>query len=232
LSSASTLAGFSPSSRSGGKASETSACFSAAASFVTMTERSCASRFRRGAYGMVGWYVIKIDDPSHAADIASRLDSQFANSSAETKTSTEKAFLQGFVNQVGNVRAMISAILAAVLLTLFVLVLANTMAQAVRERTSELAVLKTLGFSNGLVLWLVLAESTLIALVGGSLGLGVTWMAVSRGSFNNSFLPVFAIRGRDVAFGLALCGGFGVLAGALPAMTAMRLRIVDALRRA
>ena len=181
---------------------------------------------------MVGWYVIKIDDPSHAADIASRLDSQFANSSAETKTSTEKAFLQGFVNQVGNIKAMIVAILAAVLFTLFLLVLANTMAQSVRERTGELAVLKTLGFSNGLVLALVLSESTLLALVGGGLGLAVTWMSISSGSFSNAFLPVFVMRGRDVAIGLVMCGALGVIAGALPATIAMRLKIADALRRA
>src|SRR5262249_55535936 len=104
-------------------------------------------------------------------------------------------------------------------------------AQAVRERTSELAVLKTLGFSNGLVLSLVLAESMLIAIVGGGLGLGVTWMAVSRGSFNNAFLPVFIMRGRDVVICLFLCCGLGIVAGALPAAAAMRLRIVDALRR-
>jgi len=186
---------------------------------------------RRGAYGMVGWYVVKIDDPSHAAEIAARLDGQFANSSAETKTSTEKAFLQGFVNQVGNIKAMIIAILAAVLFTLFLLVLANTMAQAVRERTSELAVLKTLGFSNRLVLTLVLAESIFLALIGGSLGLAVTFLAVGQGSFNNAFLPVFIMRGRDVVIGLLLCCALGIVAGALPAMAAMRLRITDALRR-
>jgi putative ABC transport system permease protein len=187
---------------------------------------------RRAAYGQVGWYVVKIDDPSNAAAIAGRLDAQFLNSSAETKTSTEKAFLQGFVNQIGNIKAMIIAILAAVLFTLFLLVLANTMAQSVRERTSELAVLKTLGFSNGLVLVLVLAESILIALIGGGLGLLVTYLAVQGGTFNNAFLPVFLMRPRDVAIGLILCCALGVIAGVMPAATAMRLRITDALRRA
>ena len=186
---------------------------------------------RRGAYGMVGWYVMRIDDPARAADVAARVDATFGNSSAETKTSTEKAFLQGFVNQVGNIKAMIVAILAAVLFTLFLLVLANTMAQAVRERTSELAVMKTLGFSNGLIVGLVLAESLAIALVGGGLGLGLTWLAVSRGSFNNAFLPVFVMKGRDIGLGVVLCGGLGLVAGALPAAMAMRLRITDALRR-
>jgi putative ABC transport system permease protein len=186
---------------------------------------------RRGAYGQVGWYVLRIDDPSRAADVAARLDAQFANSSAETKTSTEKAFLQGFVNQVGNIKAIIISILAAVLFTLFLLVLANTMAQSVRERTSELAVLKTLGFSNGLVLGLVLVESILMALLGGGLGLAVTYFAVEGGSFNNALLPVFIMRSRDIVIGVALCCALGVVAGAFPAITAMRLRITDALRR-
>lgn len=186
---------------------------------------------RRGAYGMVGWYVLRVDDPSRAAEVASHLDAQFANSSAETKTSTEKAFLQGFVNQVGNIKAIIVSILAAVLFTLFLLVLANTMAQSVRERTSELAVLKTLGYSNGLVLGLVLVESMFLALLGGGLGLAITYFAVEGGSFNNAFLPVFIMRSRDVVIGLILCCGLGIVAGALPATTAMRLRITDALRR-
>jgi putative ABC transport system permease protein len=186
---------------------------------------------RRGAYGMVGWYIVKIDDPSQAASTAVRLDSLFANSSAETKTSTEKAFLQGFVNQVGNISFMIQSVLVAVLFTLFLLVLANTMAQAVRERTNEFAVLKTLGFSNGLVLTLVLVESLAIALLGGVAGLGVTWLFISRGSLNNAFLPVFLLKSSDVAKGVVLCVVLGLVAGGLPAWSAMRLKIVDALRR-
>jgi putative ABC transport system permease protein len=184
---------------------------------------------RRGAHGQVGWYVIRIDDPSRAAEMSAKLDAQFANSAAETKTSTEKAFLQGFVNQIGDVGAIMVAILVAVLFSIL-LVTANTMAQAVRERTSELAVLKTLGFSNRLVVGLVLAESLFMAVLGGGLALGVTWLLVSRGSFNNAFLPVFILRGRDLVVGVVLCCLLGVLAGALPAASAMRLRITDALR--
>ena len=185
---------------------------------------------RRGAYGMVGWYIIRIDDSSRAAETATALDAQFANSSAETKTSTEKAFLQGFVNQVGDVGAIMVAILVAVLFSIL-LVTANTMAQAVRERTNELAVLKTLGFSNGLVLALVLAESLFMAMVAGGLALAAAWIFVSRGSLNNAFLPVFVLRGRDLLIGVILCALLGTLAGALPAASAMRLRITDALRR-
>lgn len=186
---------------------------------------------RRGAFGQVGWYIIKVADPSQAADVARRLDAQFENSSAETKTSTEKAFLQGFVNQVGNISFMIKVILTGVLFTLFVLVLSVTMIEAVRERTNEFAVLKTLGFSNGRVTALVLIESLTLAIIGGGLGLGLVWLLVARGSFNNAFLPVFFLRGQDVVTGALLCILLGLLAGALPAATAMRLRIVDALRR-
>jgi putative ABC transport system permease protein len=186
---------------------------------------------RLNGRGLVGWYVIKVNEPPRAAEIARSLDAQFANSSAETKTSTEKAFLQGFVNQVGNISAMVVAIVAAVLFTLFFLVTANTMAQSVRERTSELAVLKTLGFPNATIVGIVLAETLLMAVIGGGLGIGIMWMLVSQGSFNNAFLPVFILRGRDVVIGGVLCVGLALLAGALPAMTAMRLRIVDALRR-
>ena len=186
---------------------------------------------RRIGQGLVGWYVVKIDNPANTAAVSASLDSQFANSSAETKTSTEKAFLQGYVNQIGNVKAMVIAILAAVLFTLFLLVLANTMAQAVRERTSELAVLKTLGFSNTLILGLVLGESILLAVVGGSLGMLVTWFAIRGGGFNNVFLPTFVMRNQDIVIGLALCCALGLIAGAMPAVMAMRLRITEALRR-
>src|SRR5436190_2054670 len=137
---------------------------------------------RRGAYGQVGWYIIKIDDPSQAAMMAAKLDAQFANSAAETKTSTEKAFLQGFVNQIGDVGAIMVAILVAVLFSIL-LVTANTMSQAVRERTNELAALEPPGVSNGLVLVLVMAESLFMAVLGGGLGLAIAWALVSRGSF-------------------------------------------------
>ena len=185
---------------------------------------------RRFGHGMVGWYIIRIDNGSQAAEMAAKLDAQFANSSAETKTSTEKAFLQGFANQIGDVGAIMVAILVAVLFSIL-LVTANTMAQSVRERTSELAVLKTLGFSNGLVLGLVMAESLFLAALGGGLGLGLAWLFVSRGSFNSAFLPIFVLQGSDVLIGVALCGLLGALAGALPATSAVRLRITDALRR-
>jgi putative ABC transport system permease protein len=185
---------------------------------------------RRGAYGLVGWYAIRIADPNRSAEIGSAIDAQFANSSAETKTSPEKAFMQGFANQIGNIGFMLVGIVSVVL-GLLLLNVANQMGQSVRERTSEIGVLKTLGFSNGLVLTLLLAESVLIAVIGGLAGLGLVYALVQSGGFNNAFLPVFVFTTRDLTAGIALCLGLGLLAGIFPATSAMRLRITDALRR-
>jgi len=184
-----------------------------------------------GNMGRVGWYVLRIADPGQADAIADRVDALFANSPAETKTQTEKAFAQSFADQVGNIGAIVRAVLVAVFFTML-LVAGNTMAQAVRERTSELAVLKTLGFSQGLVLALVLVESCLIAMIGGGLGLLVAEGLVPAVAKSVSgFLPVFFLPGRDLLVGVALIFVFGIATGLLPAVQAMRLRIVDALRR-
>jgi putative ABC transport system permease protein len=180
--------------------------------------------------GLVGWYVIRIDDPSRAADIAKQVDSRFANSQAETKTATEKAFLQGFADQVGDIGSMMMAILAAVFFTIL-LVAGNTMAQSVRERTNELAVLKTLGFSNMGVLLLVLAESVAIAVLGGVVGLAIGWLMIQRGDPTGGMLPSWYLPPASLAVGAACIFGLGLAAGVLPAMRAMQLRIVDALRR-
>lgn len=180
--------------------------------------------------GLVGWYTIRIADPDRAADIAARIDAMFANSEYETKTTTEKAFGQAFASQVGDIGSIIMAITAAVFFTIL-LVAANTMAQSIRERVGELAVLKTLGFGNGLVLALVLAESLLLVMVGGGLGLLLGWVFTLGGDPTGGFLPAFFIPGRDLAMGVALLLALGLIAGALPAAKAMRLRIVDALRR-
>jgi putative ABC transport system permease protein len=105
------------------------------------------------------------------------------------------------------------------------------MAQSVRERTSEVGVLKTLGFSNGSILALILGESVLIAIIGGTLGLGLAWLFVQNGDPTNGMLPVFMLPSRDMAIGAALIVALGLAAGALPALTAMNLKITDALRR-
>jgi putative ABC transport system permease protein len=141
------------------------------------------------------------------------------------------ALAQGFADQIGDIGAIIQWILAAVFFTLM-LVTGNTIAQSVRERTNELAVLKTVGFSDGKTLALVLAESGLIAILGGGIGLLLGSMAVGAGDPTGGFLPIFYFPTKDLLWGIAFVLMLGVIAGMLPAVQAMRLRIVDALRRA
>ncbi|OFW23204.1 MAG: hypothetical protein A3H97_12120 [Acidobacteria bacterium RIFCSPLOWO2_02_FULL_65_29] len=185
---------------------------------------------RAGGAGLVGWYVIKVADPSTSVDLARRFDEMFANSSAETKTTTEKGFVESFASQIGDIGAIMIAI-ASTVLFMFGLVAASTMAQSVRERTSELAVLKTLGFTDAAILVLVLAESLFVALAGGSLGLLAAWLFVQRGDPTGGLLAIFVLPARDLVIGVALMVSMGVLAGVVPAVAAMRLRIPDALRR-
>jgi putative ABC transport system permease protein len=181
--------------------------------------------------GLVGWYLVKVADVGRAPEIARQIDLQFANSPAETKTSSERAMAQSFVNQVGNIGAILRAIVTAVFFTML-LVTANTMAQSVRERTSEIGVLKTLGFTNGGVLGLVLAEAVLITVLGGTLGLaGAWWLGVQFEPVFRQYLPGFRVPADAIVLGAGFMVGLGLVAGAVPATQAMRLRIVEALRR-
>lgn len=180
--------------------------------------------------GLVGWYVVKIADPAQSVALSRTFDEMFANSAYETKTTTEKGFVEGFAKQVGDIGAIMIAI-STVVLFMFGLVAASTMAQAVRERTSEIAVLKTLGFSDASVLGLVLAESLTLVIVGGGAGLLAAWIIVQGGDPTGGMLPIFTLPPRDVAVGVALMALMGILAGAVPAAGAMRLGITDALRR-
>lgn len=179
---------------------------------------------------MIGQFVIRVDDPASADAIAAAVDARFANSPAETKTSTESAFLQGFANQAGNIGAIITAVLAAVFFTILVIA-GNTMAQAVRERTSELAVLKTLGFTDRKVLMLVLLESFALAAGGGALGLGLGYVLLRAGDPTGGFLQGFAVLPGDWVLGVVLAAGLGLLTGIVPGVQATRLRIVNALRK-
>jgi putative ABC transport system permease protein len=181
-------------------------------------------------WNFVGMYQLRIADPDQGPGIAAEIDRHFANSEYETKTTTEKAFAQSFANQIGNVGAIVTGIVAVVFFTLL-LVAGNTMAQAVRERTGELGVLKTLGFTDGKVLGLVLAESLVIALAGGIPGLLVARAVVDGVKLGVAFIPELSIHGDAIALGAALTVALGFVTGAIPAFQAMRLSIVDALRR-
>jgi len=180
--------------------------------------------------GLVGWYTIRVKDPAQAAEVAKRVDAEFENSSDETKTEPEGAFIQAWASQIGNIVLIVAAILGAVFFTIL-LVTGNTMAQGVRERTGELGVLKAIGFTNGQIVSLVLAESCLLTALGGALGLGLAWLVISRGDPTSGLLPMFFFPTRDVLVGFALSLALGFATGIFPALQAMRLRVADALRR-
>jgi len=185
---------------------------------------------RQFGKGLVGWYTVRVADPDRAAEIAALIDAEFANSPNETKTEPEGAFLQGFANQVGNIGFIMMAIVAAVFFTIL-LVAGNTMAYAVRERTSELAVLKAIGFSDRGVFGLILAEALVITGLGGATGLLLAWLLVAMGDPTGGSIPVFYMPTRDLLLGLALIVVMALATGTLPALQAQRLRIADALRR-
>jgi putative ABC transport system permease protein len=183
--------------------------------------------------GTVGWYQVRVDDPKRATEVAAAINLEFANSPAETKAQTEAAMFQSFAQQIGDIGTIVTAILGAVFFTIL-LVAGNTMAQSVRERTQELGVLKAVGFSNERVLGVVLGESLVIAVLGGLAGLLFGWLAVTgmgQSSAIRQFFPIFFIPTRDMLVGIALTLGLGFIAGILPAVQAMRLRLADALRR-
>jgi putative ABC transport system permease protein len=178
--------------------------------------------------GIVGWYVVRITDPDSAPAVAKLIDEEFANSSSETRTQTESAFAASMVKQMGNIEFLILAIGSVVFFTLL-LVTGNTMAISVRERTNELAVLKAIGYSDTFVLSIVLAESLLISAIGGVVGLWLASMLVkldlTQGLILMYLPPIAFVLGALIA----LATGF--LAGVLPALSAMRLNVVSALRR-
>jgi putative ABC transport system permease protein len=186
---------------------------------------------RAGAKGQVGWYTIRVKDPNQSAEIAKAIDREFENSDYETKTAPEAAFAQAWVKQIGNIALMVALILGAVFFTIL-LVTGNTMSQAVRERTGELGVLKAVGFTNRQVLILVMAESCLIAVLGGVLGLGLACLIIPGvGAALATMLPMFYFPVRDLLLGIGICVVLGIATGIFPAWAAMRLRVADSLRR-
>jgi putative ABC transport system permease protein len=180
--------------------------------------------------GDVGWYVVRVGNPDQSVQVAKTIDAEFANSPFETKTDTEKAFAASFVKQMGNIEFLILTVGAVVFFTLL-LVTGNTMAIAVRERTGELAVLKALGFSNRFVLLLVMMESLILAFIGGGLGMLLAKLFSLHGDPTNGILPYFYLPPLAIASGVGTALLVGVVGGILPAISAMRLRVVDAIRR-
>lgn len=185
---------------------------------------------RQYGEGLVGWYIVRVTSSDIAAQVAAQIDAEFANSPYETKAETEGAFVRAFAKQVGDIGTMVAAILGAVFFTIL-LVAGNTMAQAVRERTEELGVLKALGFTNVQVLGFVLAESCLLSVVGGFAGLAIAWGLIAQGDPTGGALPMFYLPKEELALGVCYVLVLGLITGLVPALQAMRLRIAEALRR-
>lgn len=183
-----------------------------------------------GQQGQVGFYIVKLRDSKDAARVAMAIDALFENSAAQTLTETEKNFQEGFNVMMGSIKTMVTIIGLAVVFAM-VLVAANTMIMAGRERTREIAVLKALGFDDGLCRRLLLAESITIALVGGVLGTVVAKILYQATGFTmGGFFPDFTVEWSTVALGLGIAIATGLISGLVPAQRAANLRIVDALR--
>ncbi len=197
-----------------------------------LNETALATRSQGPNSGnFVGQYISRINDPERAVEIAAEIDRQFANSGTETKTATEKAFAQSFANQIGNIRFIVLGVTAVVFFTLL-LVAGNTVGQSVRERADELAVLKTFGFSDGAVMTMVLAETLLLTSLGGGAGLALAWVTAGAVDIQGEMVGRLYVSPERIVVGSCLIVVFSLVAAALPAWQALRLRIVDALRSA
>ena len=186
---------------------------------------------RIGRPGIAGWYVIQIADAGNAAGVAKQLDDQFRNSSAPTKTGTEQAFNAGFATMWGNVSLLMGTIGLAVVFAIL-LVTANAMMMSARERTGEVAVLKTIGFSDRTLFGLVMLEAGIIALTGALLGLGGAKLLYRLSNFNaGGFLPGFDVTPRTLLLGTLIALLLMLASGLVPALRAARLPVVQALRR-
>jgi putative ABC transport system permease protein len=179
----------------------------------------------------VGTLGIRVDDARRSGEIAEKLDALFENSPFETETSTESEWIKGLLEQIGNIGMILVSVTTAVFFTML-LVTANTMAQSVRERTSEIGVLKTLGFSNTSILTLVLIEALTLTITGGLAGLGLAYLlTLGLGPAIKDYFPAFVVGGGTFLVGLVLMVAFGLVSGLWPSLMAMRLKVVDALRR-
>jgi putative ABC transport system permease protein len=180
---------------------------------------------------MVHMIIFLTDDPARNDAIAQTIDAIFANSFAETQTDTSKAFGRAFIAQLGNIAFIITSVVSAAFFTIL-LIVGNTMMLTIRERTTEIAVLKTLGFSATRVFRLVLAESMLLSMLGGVIGLGAAYFAMHamRAALADS-MPNMQLDGVVIGKAIAIMLILGLITGLLPALNAMRLNIVTALGR-
>ena len=180
--------------------------------------------------GNVGWFVVRITDTERAPEIASAIDALFENSLNPTRTSTEAEYNRQFMEQVGDIELMMTGILGAVFFTILLLT-GNTMAQGLRERVPELAVLKTVGFTDAAVAWLMLGEALLLCSLGAILGvLAAVGVALAVGPQLEEFLGEFKVSWSIAAAALGVSVLLGLAVGAVPSLSARRLSIVDALR--
>jgi len=186
-----------------------------------------------GRPGRVGQFRVKLDSPGSAARVMEEIDNLFRNSAYPTKTETEAAFAASFISMLGNVKALIGGIGLIVVFTI-TLIGANTMAMSARERVTEVAVMKALGFRPMMILTLMLSEAVLIALFGGvlaALAAKVIYQFVGLGSFLAIFLQNFKISTSTIAIALGASALIGLISGGIPAWNAARISIVDGLRR-
>jgi putative ABC transport system permease protein len=182
--------------------------------------------------GQIGWYVARVSNPDRAVQVANAIDAKFANSPYETKTETEQAFSAQFASMLGNLNVLLGSVaLAVVITTLFVA--GNTMAMSVRERTTEIAVMRTLGFPARTIFSLVVGEGLVVAVIGGAVGAALARLIVNGESLGitGGFIPAFGVNNGNLVVGLGLSVLIGLLAALIPASMASRLKIVDALRR-
>lgn len=179
----------------------------------------------------IGWMILQTTSPENNDRIIKTVDAMFANSSAETNTDTEKAFGKAFAAQFGNIALIVSLVVGAAFITILMIV-GNTMALSIRERTREIGVLKTLGFSGPRILTMVLGESVLLALLGGLPGLAIAALiAYALRNSLSSVAPAFSVSPDIVLQGVGLMIALGLITGMIPAVNAMRLKIAAALGR-
>ena len=179
----------------------------------------------------IGWIVINTVDPSVNAQVIADIDAMFANSRAETETTTESAFNQAFLEQFGNIGMIIGLVSAAAFATILMIV-GTTMFLAINERTREVAVLKTLGFSRPRIFTHVLSESILLSLIGGLIGIALASLAIAAAAAAlGSFLPGLQMPASTFLTAIAIMIGFGFITGVIPAINAMRVQIVDGLAK-